>query len=127
MLKIRPHHILCMKAYIGKGYSEEFNENIKRVIAKLQDESQNIEVIFGLDYICSKCPYNDKELVCKSEEKVNKIDSKLCSYFKIEEGIYRYSDIKEKVYSHITEEILEDICGNCEWNKITNCKELILK
>ena len=24
MFKIRPHHVLCMRAYTGSGYSEEF-------------------------------------------------------------------------------------------------------
>ena len=23
MIKIRPHHLLCMRAYIGNGYSED--------------------------------------------------------------------------------------------------------
>ena len=29
MLKIRPHHILCMRAYSGNGYSEEFKIKIE--------------------------------------------------------------------------------------------------
>lgn len=127
MLKIRPHHILCMKAYIGKGYSEEFNKNMKKIIENLKNDSQEVEVVFGIDNICNKCPYNIDDLECKSEEKVNRIDSKICEYFKIEEGIYKYADLKEKVYLNINEDIFDDICKNCEWYKITNCKDLILK
>lgn len=28
MFKIRPHHLMCMQAYIGKGYSKDFIENM---------------------------------------------------------------------------------------------------
>ena len=127
MLKIRPHHILCMKAYIGKGYSEEFNINIKHVIEKLKDENQRVEITYGLDNICSKCPFNIEDKVCKSEEKVNSMDSKIRKYYGISEGVYLYKDLKELVYSKINESEVDDICANCEWHNITNCKELILK
>ncbi|NLP46906.1 MAG: hypothetical protein GX347_07710 [Epulopiscium sp.] len=42
MLHIRPHHLLCMQAYIGKGYSPEFVE-------KFNKET--------FDYICSECEW----------------------------------------------------------------------
>ena len=32
MIKIRPHHLLCMRAYIGNGYSEEFKIEMEKVI-----------------------------------------------------------------------------------------------
>ncbi|MEG2867452.1 MAG: DUF1284 domain-containing protein [Terrisporobacter sp.] len=127
MLKIRPHHILCMKAYIGKGYSEEFNINIKNIINELKYEPQMVEITFGLDSICKKCPFNMEDEVCKSEEKVNTMDLKIREYYGINEEIYSYKDIKELVYSRINESEVDDICGNCEWYNITNCKELILK
>lgn len=127
MLKIRPHHILCMKAYIGKGYSEEFNINIKRVINELKDDSKEVEVVFGLDDICSKCPYNIEGKICKSEEKVNTMDSKIREYFSINSGVYTYKNLKEIVYSRISENEFNDICGNCQWYHVTNCKDLIIK
>lgn len=127
MLKIRPHHILCMKAYIGKGYSEDFNINIKHVIDELKDEKKIVEIKFGLDNICSKCPFNIENKVCKSEEKVNTMDLKIKQYYGVNEGVYLYKDLKELVYSKINESEVDDICGNCEWYNIVNCKELINK
>ncbi|WP_414708166.1 DUF1284 domain-containing protein, partial [Romboutsia sp.] len=46
-----------MKAYVGKGYSQEFSENIESIIKQLKDDSKQIQIVFGLDDICSKCPY----------------------------------------------------------------------
>jgi len=72
-------------------------------------------------------PYNMENGLCKSEEKVKKIDSKVVEYFNIQEGIYVYKDLKNKVYSNINEEKFTDICKDCEWRNVTNCKELNLK
>ena len=36
MIKIRPHHLLCMRAYIGNGYSEEFKIEMEKVIKELK-------------------------------------------------------------------------------------------
>jgi len=116
-----------MKAYVGKGYSQEFSENMENIIKQLKDDSKQIQIVFGLDDICSKCPYSMENGLCKSEEKVKRIDSKVIEYFNIQEGIYIYKDLKNKVYSNINEEKFIDICKACEWSNITNCKELNLK
>lgn len=127
MIKIRPHHILCMKAYVGKGYSQAFSENIERIINKLKDDSQQVQIVFGLDDICSKCPHNIGNGLCKSQDKVDKIDSKIIDYFNIEEKKYTYKELKYKIYLTLNEEKFTYICKDCEWYNITNCKELNLK
>lgn len=128
MLSIRPHHILCMKAYIGKGYSQKFNENMEKVINILKENvNQQVEVVFGLDDICSKCPSNMGNGLCKSQEKVENIDLKVSKYFAIKKGKYTYKELQNKVYSNINEDKFMDICKDCEWYYITNCKDLNLK
>lgn len=138
MLKIRPHHILCMRAYQGNGYSEEFNDNMKKVIKSINahndfcettnlKEVDKVEITFNLDSICTKCPNNINNNLCSSQEKVNSLDLKVSKYFDIKKGIYNYKDLEDIVYSNITEEIFDDICSNCTWYNITNCKAFILK
>ncbi len=135
MLKIRPHHILCMRAFIGYGYSEEFNYNMKLVIKtvnaynkKYNIENKNIEKVEikkELDSICLKCPHNNVNS-CTFEDKVNTLDENIMKYFDIKEGIYDYKEIEEKVYKNITREIFYDICKNCEWYENVDCKKYIL-
>lgn len=128
MLKIRPHHILCMKAYIGKGYSQNFNENMEKIINTLKENvNQQVEVVFGLDDVCSKCPNNMGNGLCKSQDKVESIDLKVSKHFKIKKGKYMYKDLQYKVYSNINEDKFMDICKSCEWYYITNCKDLNFK
>ena len=47
-------------------------------------------------------------------------------YFNIKTGIYEYEEIINLIYNNINEDIIKDICGNCSWYKVTNCKDLIL-
>ena len=127
MLEIRPHHFLCMKAFVGKGYSKEFVENMRTTIDILKnDKNQTIKIIYGVDNLCSKCPNNTDEKLCSTNEKVMIMDKKVMDYFNIDCGEYKYDEIMDLIYNNINEEILQDICGNCNWYNQTNCKDLIL-
>lgn len=127
MLKIRPHHFLCMKAFIGRGYSKDFTENMINTINILKEnENQKIEVVVDLDKLCSKCPNNIKSKICNTNESVIQMDKKVMDYFNIKTGIYEYEEIINLIYNNINEDIIKDICGNCSWYKVTNCKDLIL-
>lgn len=64
MNKLRPHHLLCTQGYSGKGYSEDFVENMDIVVEDINYIKENI-----------------------------------------------------------TEEIMDDICGSCEWYSISHCKK----
>ena len=137
MLKIRPHHILCMRAYSGNGYSEEFKIKIEGIIKEIQayneflqvdnlkEEIKEVELVFYTDSICEKCPNKLGENLCSSQEKVNLLDFKVINHFNLKEGIYNYKDLEDLVYGSITECIFDDICKECEWYGIANCKDYI--
>lgn len=137
MLKIRPHHILCMRAYSGNGYSEEFKVKMEDIINEikayneflqvenLKENTKEVELVFYTDSICEKCPNKLGENLCSSQEKVNLLDSKVVNHFKLKEGIYNYKVLEDLVYESINEDIFDDICKDCEWYGITNCKDYI--
>lgn len=137
MLKIRPHHILCMRAYSGNGYSEEFKMKMEGIIKEikayneflqvdnLKEEIKEVELVFYTDSICEKCPNKLGENLCSSQEKVNLLDFKVINHFNLKEGIYNYKDLEDLVYGSINECIFDDICKECEWYGITNCKDYI--
>lgn len=137
MLKIRPHHILCMRAYSGNGYSEEFKVKMEGIIKEikayneflqvdnLKENIKEVELVFYTDSICEKCPNKLGENLCSSQEKVNLLDLKVVNHFKLKEGIYNYKVLEDLVYESINEDIFDDICKECEWYGITNCKDYI--
>lgn len=114
MIKLRPHHILCIQNYKGKGYDNEFIKNMDNVIEWIKNENK-IKITFGIDNICCKCPNKKKNNKCITNEKVVEIDKKVIKYFKIEERVYNYLELNNYVIENLTKEIQKDICGNCEW------------
>ncbi|MEP4766996.1 MAG: DUF1284 domain-containing protein [Roseibium sp.] len=50
-VSIRPHHLLCMLTYMGKGYSPEFVSGFSKIIRRL-NSGEAISLITGPDEIC---------------------------------------------------------------------------
>ena len=125
MIKLRPHHLLCTQGYSGKGYSREFVENMTEIVKSIKNEKVQVQLIFSEDDICSKCPNLSENNICKSDT-VNIIDNKVIKYFELEEKIYEYESLIRYIKSHITKEIMDDICGICEWYCISKCKKRML-
>ncbi|NTS32383.1 DUF1284 domain-containing protein [Phyllobacterium sp. BT25] len=51
-VRLRPHHLLCMLTYVGKGYSEAFTANYDEVIKRLV-AGDAIELSEGADDVCA--------------------------------------------------------------------------
>lgn len=57
MIRLRPHHLLCMLTYVGNGYSPEFTANFtaiaRRLAAGLDSGQEFITLVAGPDDICA--------------------------------------------------------------------------
>lgn len=51
LIRLRPHHLLCMLTYVGKGYTPGFVVNYDRIITRLNAGAE-IEVVDGPDDVC---------------------------------------------------------------------------
>ncbi len=125
MIKIRPHHLLCLQSFEGMGYNEEFINNMKKQISLIGECSQ-IELVSNLDDICKCCPLQHN-FACSTEGKVRKMDEGILKHFDLEYKIYDYKKLVKKVKSNITKNIFDDICGDCEWHSQTDCYTKIKK
>lgn len=52
MIELRPHHLLCILTYSGKGYSPGFVANLDEVIARI-DVAGRLKLVDGPDDICA--------------------------------------------------------------------------
>ena len=124
-----------MRAYSGNGYNEEFKTTMEDIIVNinaynkflkvddLKNDTKKVELVFSIDSICEKCPNKLGDNICLSQEKVNSIDIKVINYFNLKEDVYNYKDLENLVHNNINEEIFDDICKECEWYGVTNCKD----
>ncbi len=51
-VRLRPHHLLCMLTFVGKGYTAAFTENYIRIAARLA-AGEDILVVEGPDDVCA--------------------------------------------------------------------------
>ncbi|WP_373600439.1 DUF1284 domain-containing protein [Paraclostridium bifermentans] len=125
-MKLRPHHLMCTQGYSGKGYNEEFIQNMDKVTYELRTNKDCvIELVFSTDDICKACPSMIGVNLCETNEKVKNIDEKVIKYFNLEEKEYNYNDIVNYIKSNITPNMMDDICGKCNWYKMSKCKKVI--
>lgn len=126
-IKLRPHHLLCTQGYSGKGYSNEFVENMNRVVRRLRtEEATEVTLVFSTDDLCAHCPSMEGTDLCSTQEKVKSFDRKTVEYFHLEEKTYIYQDIIQEIDSQMTAERMDDICEGCKWYPISSCKKNIL-
>lgn len=109
---LRPHHLQCIKYFVGNGYSNQFTNNMNEIINTINN-GEPIEIVFGMDSICSCCPNNDNG-VCLSENKVTRYDKAIADYLKIKEHVsYRNLFLDENKLN---------VCKDCEWHNL--CLEI---
>lgn len=120
-MKLRPHHGLCIRFFEGKGYSEAFVENMKNVIATLENDSI-IEITKGKDEICKACP-NMVNGICTDHVKVSNYDQQVLDYIYQVLG-EKINDLSYKRFQDYIEEAImqsgkfESICGDCVYAEI---------
>jgi len=124
MLKLRPHHLLCVQAYIGKGYSQEFVKNMNQVVKQLQeDPHQKIQLVDDLDRICSQCPNKIGNMECVSNQKVKALDQKTLVTLGIIPKEYTYDFLLQRLQEKLNKETFKHICSECEWYSSHICSQ----
>lgn len=114
VLHLRPHHLLCLQTFVGRGYSEEFVEHM--TLAKRQltaDPRTPIILVNGADDLCAHCP-NCIEGQCTSEKPAlfdravrDKLGQNTPSIL-----IGIPNDLR------ITEDLLIASCPGCDWREL---------
>ncbi len=110
---LRAHHLLCIRNFKGKGYSQEFIDNFYSIIGRLRKEK--IKIVNSVDAVCEKCPHNNEGMCRKkrdSQEKVTLLDNSVIKAAKINlTNEYSYSELKELV----NDIKASRFCKDCEW------------
>jgi hypothetical protein len=51
-IRLRPHHLLCLLTYVGRGYSAAFTANYDAIAARIGD-GEGLLIVAGPDDICA--------------------------------------------------------------------------
>lgn len=116
MLRLRPHHGMCIANFVGRGYDEAFTVNMNQTAEALKAEpQQEIWLKAGEDVLCSRCPHCQGQ--CVTLEKVQKLDQAVLTICGLEDGS---TVIWQEFEQMVKEKILDSgrfdqICSVCRW------------
>ncbi len=122
MIKLRPHHLLCLsRAYSKKGgwYNEKLFKHANKICLIFEGNPElSIKIVKKCDDICQKCP-NMENRVCKKKPKINYwiivMDNKVLKKIKINENsTHKIKDLFKLVLENIDNKDLKEICRGCE-------------
>lgn len=125
VIKFRPHHFMCTLGFRGKGYSLSFVRNYKNIVHTIkQDEDCLLEVAEYMDHICALCPNKIDEIICKSQEKILRLDKAHSDVLKLKAGdVISWNDAKVRIKNNMTLEKFDKACTGCDWKKYGVCEE----
>ncbi len=115
MVRLRPHHLLCIQLFTGRGYDERFTAHMKNVIRELEADT-GVLVTEGCDEICSQCPNRTGD-GCDSGDRVLQLDRRVLESLGTDCGReLRWKDAAASVHDRILKtNVFDAICSECEW------------
>lgn len=118
MIRLRPHHLLCILTYEGRGYTPTFVENFDRIVLAL-GKGQTAVLVGGADDVCG--PLATEHRHCERESVLERDAAALGIIGELLSTPLQIGD--EIVLSHemlrtLREGYLagrEKACAGCEW------------
>jgi hypothetical protein len=125
VIKFRPHHFMCTLGFRGKGYSGDFIKNYKKIVQTLnEDENTLIEVVKYMDDICFTCPNKIDETICKTQNRITKLDAAHSAALHLVPGeILSWKQAKNRIKKYMNVEKFLQSCNGCPWQKYGICQE----
>jgi len=130
MIRLRPHHFMCILGFQGKGYSPNFVDNfwgIKKALEQDLNSNLSVQVEFKNDSICAACPLQKDQTRCTKETKIQNLDKNWAQLLDLKSEKVRWSTIKERIASRVRLEDFEKACHTCPWKSLGYCRYALVQ
>jgi uncharacterized protein len=126
--RLRGHHLLCLLAFSGDGYSDAFVERFAKLADIYRRPGSLIEVLISSDDACAACPHGSLD-GCRSaidgpEQAVKELDRAVLDLLGIEPGLHRAGDLHARLAATSNTDV-HATCKACSWYGKTDCQDLI--
>ncbi|WP_180901811.1 DUF1284 domain-containing protein [Martelella soudanensis] len=122
-IRLRPHHLLCMLTYAGKGYSPAFTANMTAIVGRIAG-GEPIEIVSGADDICKPLlgeadPHCHRESVGERDQRAARDVGRLIGA-SVGPGTRLRLDGAEiaQLRTAFVKDDIRSACGGCEWRKL---------
>jgi hypothetical protein len=122
-IRLRPHHLLCMLTFVGKGYTAAFTENYIRIAARLS-AGEDILVVEGPDDVCAPMLGEvDHHCLCDSvTDRDLKASGAVEALLKVPAGpgtsIRPGADFLKRMRDAFSAGSIREGCARCEWSPL---------
>ena len=113
LIPLRPHHLVCLQYFIGKGYSARFTSKTTRVLTYLKQHPTLacIQIVQGADMLCQSCP--NLHTQCKTAQQhdqgyLQALHLTIRQQLSFQEAIERFQ-------RYVNDAVFHTICGSCLW------------
>lgn len=121
-IRLRPHHLLCLLTYVGKGYTPSFTVNYDLIAVRLS-QGEDIELVQGPDDVCAPLllesePHCRRDSVSERDRKAT-ID--LADLGISVEGAMNFkldADLLAQMRLSFARGITRSACAGCQWNDL---------
>jgi hypothetical protein len=122
-VRLRPHHLLCMLTFVGKGYTAAFTENYIRIAARLS-AGEDILVVEGPDDICAPM-LGEADMHCMNESVTDrdvKASEAVEAVLKLPAGLGALisPDVNflQRMRAAFGDGSIREACQRCEWSPL---------
>lgn len=114
---LRPHHLLCLQLYEGKGYSDAFCTKMDKVVRELLQRPQSlVRLVVGGDELCETCPHYQGAQCTLGQDNVVERDLEVLRAFSLQpEQSIAYAQIIARMRANLSQETFLQICAHCQW------------
>ena len=119
-VRLRPHHLLCVLTYVGRGYSPGFTANMTAVAERL-GAGEDIELVDGPDDICAPLladpdPHCHRPSVMERDRAAARDLSDLLG-LDVRTGAHLVlnDDLVGRLREAFTSHQIRSACTGCEW------------
>jgi hypothetical protein len=119
-IKLRGHHLICLNFFKGEGYNQEFIENLRDILMRVQS-GEEIEVCSGADDVCTTCPFL-KDRRCRydkyAENEIQKMDKDATALLNVEKSTkVTWLEIQKRLKG-IFKRWSTEYCRSCTWRTV---------
>ena len=119
-VRLRPHHLLCVLTYVGRGYSPAFTANMTRSAERL-GAGEAVEIVAGPDDICAPLladpdPHCHRASVVERDRAAARDLSDLLG-LDVRTGarLVLDEDVIHRLHAAFASHQIRSACTGCEW------------
>jgi hypothetical protein len=123
-IRLRPHHLLCMLTFAGKGYTPEFVRHFESVVSRIATGQEPIEIVEGPDEICSSllaqadCHCHNASVKLRDQQAAEAIGDLLQRSIRAGEQFVPDANLVQTLRTAFATGTIRQACSGCQWKNL---------